>query len=301
MVMDRLVELIKQKRNPCIVGIDPEWSKLPECYKRTAAPADAIGQWAMDVLDAVADVVPAVKPQMAFFEVYGWEGLRVHQQVVRYAQEKGLLVIDDSKRNDIGNTAKAYAYAHLAKNGPIDADFMTVSPFLGTDSIQPFLETASAEGKGVFVLVKTSNPSSVEISEAVNSHGETIRDWLASYVYAQGQRIVGASGYSAIGAVVGATYPKEAQQLRQLMPRQFFLVPGFGAQGGGAEDVIPCFNPDGLGAVISSSRGILYHHLAVKGFDPTREAYRTIVHQQAQDMQQVVYQALKGAYPEMVY
>ena len=118
MVMDRLVELIKQKRNPCIVGIDPEWSKLPECYKRTAAPADAIGQWAMDVLDAVADVVPAVKPQMAFFEVYGWEGLRVHQQVVRYAQEKGLLVIDDSKRNDIGNTAKAYAYAHLAKNGP---------------------------------------------------------------------------------------------------------------------------------------------------------------------------------------
>ena len=302
MVIDQLVKAIRQKQNPCIVGIDPEWSKLPECYRiQGKSKPEAIEEWAKDVVDAVWDIVPAVKPQMAFFEVLGWEGLRVHQQVVQYAHEKGLLVIDDSKRNDIGNTAKAYAYAHLAKDGPINADFMTVSPFLGTDSLQPFLDTAAAEGKGVFVLVKTSNPSSVEISEAVNSHGETIRNWLASYVHAQGQRLVGASGYSAIGAVVGATYPKEAQQLRQLMPWQFFLVPGFGAQGGGVEDVIPCFNPDGLGAVISSSRGILYHHLAVDGFDPTREAYRAIVRQQAQDMQRAVYRALKGAYPEMVY
>lgn len=300
MVIDQLVKAICQKQNPCIVGIDPEWSKLPECYRVQPKP-EAVLQWAKDVIDAVADIVPAVKPQMAFFEVLGWEGLRVHQQVVRYAHEKGLLVIDDSKRNDIGNTAKAYAYAHLAKGGPINADFMTVSPFLGTDSLQPFLDTAAAEGKGVFVLVKTSNPSSVEISEAVNPHGETIRDWLASYVNTQGQRVVGTSGYAAIGAVVGATYPKEAQQLRKLMPRQFFLVPGFGAQGGGVEDVIPCFNPDGLGAVISSSRGILYHHLAVDGFDHTREAYRAIVRQQAQDMQRAVYRALKGAYPEMVY
>ena len=300
MVIDQLVKAIRQKQNPCIVGIDPEWSKLPECYRAQPKP-EAVLQWAKDVIDAVVDIVPAVKPQMAFFEVLGWEGLRVHQQVVQYAHKKGLLVIDDSKRNDIGNTAKAYAYAHLAKDGPINADFMTVSPFLGTDSLQPFLDTATAEGKGVFVLVKTSNPSSVEISEAVNPYGETIRNWLASYVHAQGQRLVGASGYSAIGAVVGATYPKEAQQLRQLMPRQFFLVPGFGAQGGGAEDVIPCFNPDGLGAVISSSRGILYHHLAVEDFDPTREAYRAIVRQQAQEMQQAVYRALKGACPKMVY
>lgn len=301
MVMDRLVELIKQKRNPCIVGIDPEWSKLPECYRRTAAPADAIGQWAMDVLDAVADVVPAVKPQMAFFEVYGWEGLRVHQQVVRYAQEKGLLVIDDSKRNDIGNTAKAYAYAHLAKNGPIDADFMTVSPFLGTDSIQPFLETASAEGKGVFVLVKTSNPSSGELSEAVNPKGETICDWLAAYVHEQGMRCVGTSGYSSIGTVVGATFPQKAQQLRQVMRNNFFLVPGFGAQGGRPEDVASCFNEDGLGAVISSSRGVLYKHGEGSGLDHTRASYQDIVRKQAQEMQRAVYQELKKACPEMCY
>lgn len=302
MVIDQLVEVIRQKKNPCIVGIDPEWDKLPECYRAHGdSKPEVILQWAKDVIDAVADIVPAVKPQMAFFEVFGWEGLRVHQQVVQYAHEKGLLVIDDSKRNDIGNTAKAYAYAHLAKDGPINADFMTVSPFLGTDSIQPFLDTAAAEGKGVFVLVKTSNPSSVEISEAVNPNGETIRDWLAAYVHAQGQSVMGASGYSAIGAVVGATYPKEAQQLRKLMPRQFFLVPGFGAQDGGAEDVVSCFSPDGLGAVISSSRGILYHHLAVQSFDHTREAYRAVVRQQAREMQQNVYRVLKRAYPEMVY
>jgi len=302
MVIDQLVEAIRQKKNPCIAGIDPEWSRLPECYQvHNGSQADALLQWAKDVIDAVADIVPAVKPQMAFFEVFGWEGLRVHQQVVRYAHYRGLLVIDDSKRNDIGNTAKAYAYAHLAKNGPINADFLTVSPFLGTDSILPFLDTAKAEGKGVFVLVKTSNPSSVEISEAVTPHGETVRDWLAAHVRHQGQHMVGNSGYSSFGAVVGATFPKEAQHLRKLMPRQFFLVPGFGAQGGGAEDVIPCFNPDGLGAVISSSRGILYHHQALEDFDHTREAYRAVVREQAQHMQRTVYQVLKSAYPNMVY
>lgn len=301
MVIDRLVEQIKQKRNPCIVGIDPEWSKLPECYRGNAVHPEGIAQWAMDVIDAVADLVPAVKPQMAFFEVYGWEGLRVHQQVVRYAHEKGLLVIDDSKRNDIGNTAKAYAHAHLAKDGPINADFMTISPFLGTDSMQPFLDTASAEGKGVFVLVKTSNPSSAEISEAVNQSGETIRDWLAAYVHAQGLRCTGTSGYSSVGAVVGATFPKEAQQLRRLMPRQFFLVPGFGAQGGRPEDVVSCFNKDGLGAVISSSRGVLYKHLEVAEFDHSRSAYMDTVRKQALDMQKTIYQALKAACPDMTY
>lgn len=302
MVIDQLVEAIRQKKNPCIVGIDPEWNKLPECYRMQGkSKSEAIVQWGKDVIDAVADIVPAVKPQMAFFELFGWEGLRAHQQVVQYAHDKGLLVIDDSKRNDIGNTAKAYAYAHLAKDGPINADFMTVSPFLGTDSLQPFLDTAAADGKGVFVLVKTSNPSSAEISEAVNPRGETIRDWLASYVHTQGQRIMGDSGYSTIGAVVGATYPQEAQQLRRLMPRQFFLVPGFGAQGGRAEDVVPCFNQDGLGAVISSSRGILYHHSLMKDFDHTRKSYQDIVRNQTQIMQQAVYQALKRVYHEMAY
>lgn len=302
MVIDRLVAGIKAKKNPCIVGIDPEWNKLPDCYKAGfGSETDAIRQWAMDVIGAVADIVPAVKPQMAFFEVYGPAGVAVHQQIVEYAHEKGLIVVDDSKRGDIGNTAKAYAYAHLAKDGPINADFLTVSPFLGTDSLQPFVDTAVRDGKGLFILVKTSNPSSVEISEAVNAQGETIRNWLAGFVDAVGAGCVGKSGYSGIGAVVGATFPAEASSLRQRMGRSFFLVPGFGAQGGTAEKIAACFNADGLGAVVSSSRGVLYHHGEVPDYDGSREMYLEIVRNQAIEMRQAVYQALKAACGHMEY
>lgn len=294
MVIDKLIELIKSKKNPCIVGIDPEWSKIPECYKSEAISAsDAILQWAIDVIDAVADIVPAIKPQMAFFEAFGAEGVRVHQQVVQYAHNKGLVVVDDSKRNDIGNTARAYAYAHLAKDGPINADLLTVSPFLGTDSIQPFIDIAVRDGKGLFVLVKTSNPSSVEISEATNAQGEKIRDWLASYVNTAGQNCVGKYGYSSIGAVVGATFPEEAKLLRKTMKNNFFLVPGFGAQGGKAKDIVSCFNDDGLGAIVSSSRGVLYRHLEATEYDHSRQMYTQIVRGQAQNMQKAVYEELR--------
>lgn len=294
MAIDKLIEQIKSKKNPCIVGIDPEWSKIPACYKSEAISApDTILQWAIDVIDAVADIVPAIKPQMAFFEVFGAEGVRVHQQVVQYAHTKGLVVVDDSKRNDIGNTARAYAYAHLAKDGPINADFLTVSPFLGSDSIQPFIDIAVRDGKGLFVLVKTSNPSSAQISEATNAQGEKIRDWLASYVNTVGQNCVGEYGYSSIGAVVGATFPEEAKLLRETMKNNFFLVPGFGAQGGKAKDIVSCFNDDGLGAIVSSSRGVLYHHLEVAEYDHSREMYTQLVKAQAQDMQKAVYEELR--------
>ena len=247
------------------------------------------------------NVTPQVSVVMAAFNAATYIACAIRSVQAQTVTDWELLVIDDSKRNDIGNTAKAYAYAHLAKNGPIDADFMTVSPFLGTDSIQPFLETASAEGKGVFVLVKTSNPSSGELSEAVNPKGETICDWLAAYVHEQGMRCVGTSGYSSIGAVVGATFPQKAQQLRQVMRNNFFLVPGFGAQGGRPEDVASCFNEDGLGAVISSSRGVLYKHGEGSGLDHTRASYQDIVRKQAQEMKRAVYQELKKACPEMCY
>lgn len=171
----------------------------------------------MDIIDTVSPCVPAVKPQMAFFEIWGHEGLRIHQKVIQYAHDKGLVVIDDSKRGDIGNTAKAYSFAHLAKDGPINADFLTVSPFLGTDSLQPFVDTAVAEEKGLFILVKTSNPSSAEISEAMTPQGEKIRNWLARYVNTIGQHCVGCEGYSSIGALVGATFPAEAKELRAVM------------------------------------------------------------------------------------
>ena len=302
MTVDKLIGQIKAKKNPCIVGIDPEWNKIPECCKEGAAsPSEAVQNWALDVVDAVADIVPAVKPQMAFFEVFGPEGISVHQKVVRYAQEKGLVVVDDSKRGDIGNTARAYAYAHLAQAGPINADFLTVSPFLGTDSIQPFVDVAVREGKGLFVLVKTSNPSSVEISEATNVRGETIRDWLAGYVSSVGANCIGECGYSSIGAVVGATFPEEARMLRRIMQKNFFLVPGYGAQGGSAKDIVSCFNEDGLGAIVSSSRGVLYHHLEREGFDGSRAMYLQTVRSQAENMRNAVYEALHSAYPNMSY
>ncbi|MDE7428496.1 MAG: orotidine-5'-phosphate decarboxylase [Lachnospiraceae bacterium] len=302
MMIDQLVEGIKNKKNPCIVGIDPEWCKIPECYKYdSTTKANAILDWATDVIDAVADIVPAVKPQMAFFEVFGADGVRIHQQVVQYAHDKRLVIIDDSKRNDIGNTAKAYAYAHLAKDGPINADFMTVSPFLGTDSIQPFIDIAIKDEKGIFVLVKTSNPSSVEISEATNAQGEKIQNWLASYIHTTGRDCTGKYNYSNIGAVVGATFPEEAQLLRSIMKNNFFLVPGFGAQGGEAKDVIPCFNEDGLGAIVSSSRNVLYKHLETAEYDGTQTMYVEIVRNQAKTMQKAVYQELSNHYPNKEY
>ncbi len=302
MVIDALIEKIIAKKNPCIVGIDPEWSKIPDCYKaKTLSAPDSILKWTTDVIDVIADIVPAVKPQMAFFEVFGAEGIRIHQKVVQYAHEKGLLVIDDSKRNDIGNTARAYAQAHIANDGPINADFLTISPFLGTDSMQPFVDVAIRDGKGLFILVKTSNPGSVEISEATNMQGEKIRDWLADYVHTTGQNCRGKYGYSSMGAVVGATFPKEAKLLRQIMKNSFFLVPGFGAQGGSVKDIVSCFNDDGLGAIVSSSRGILYYHLVMTEFDSSREMYLQIVRKQTQDMQKSVYEALNNACREMLY
>lgn len=301
-MIDRLIDEIKRKQNPCIVGIDPAWEKLPACYRSISdRAADCILCWAKDVIDAVADVVVAVKPQMAFFEVFGSEGIRVHQQVVAYAHQQGLLVIDDSKRNDIGNTAKAYATAHLAKDGPINADFLTVNPFLGTDSLEPFLHIAKQDDKGLFILVKTSNPSSHEISEAVRPDGHTVCEWLAAQVNQYGTQCMGQSGYSSIGAVVGATYPAQAAALRQRMKEQFFLVPGYGAQGGNADSIAACFNNDGLGVLISSSRGILYHYQQVPNWQPDREAYQEDVRIQARRMQQDVYAALQTACGQLSY
>ena len=302
LAIDRLAEAIIRKKNPGVVGIDPEWQRIPSCFREgCTSEAEAIARWACSVIDTVADIVPAVKPQMAFFEAFGAEGVRAHQQAVRYAHSRGLIVIDDSKRGDIGNTARAYAQAHLATDGPINADFLTISPFLGSDSMQPFLDAAKRDGKGLFVLVKTSNPGSVEISEARNAQGESISDWLAGFVRESGRDCIGACGYSSVGAVVGATFPQEAAHLRRWMPRSFFLVPGFGAQGGTADDAAACFGDDGLGAVVNSSRGILYHHENTSGFDGTKATYLDIVRAQAQAMQQSLYSALQRRCKSMLY
>ncbi len=300
MLIEDVIGQIRAKRNPCIVGIDPEWSRLPDCYRQAGTDAaQAVVFWARDVIDAVVDIVPAVKPQAAFFEVFGAAGFAALERTVRYARQKGLFVVDDSKRGDIGNTARAYAQAHLAPDGPLGADFLTVSPFLGMDTLQPFLQAARMYDKGLFVLVRTSNPGAADIQSA-RAGEKTVMAWLAAQVEAMGAAQRGRSGYSAIGAVVGATCPAEAAALRCAMPHSWFLVPGYGAQGGGAADVLPCFRADGLGAFVSASRSILYAHETAE-FDGSRESYRRIVRTQAQAMQEAVYAALKTHCGAMCY
>ena len=317
-VVDRLIEGILTKKNPTVVGLDPDFSMIPSCYKTItasdgnprAAVAEVFLAFNRDIIDTVAPYVPAVKPQMAFYEAYGHYGVKAFEDTVAYAKEKGLVVIEDAKRNDIGNTAKAYADGHLGTvrlmNGSrapsIDADFLTVTPYLGSESLEPFVNTCSQYGKGIFILVKTSNPTSGQIQDVLTERGLTVSQQIAEYVAGKASAAIGRHGYSSIGAVVGATYPSEAVALRQLMPKSYFLVPGYGAQGGGPQDVLPCFNPDGLGAIVNSSRGILYSHTTGAEREVcTKEAYLARVRVETQTMRRALYDALKAQYPAMIY
>lgn len=273
---DRLVEAIKKKGSPICVGLDPRFEQIPGAIrakhiKKKAhsfeAAADAIVEFNQGIIDAVADLVPVVKPQFAFYAQYGFSGVWAFEETVKYAQEKGLLVIADAKSNDIGSTATAYANAFLgetdllgnAKAVPVGADALTVNAYLGYDGIKPFIEVCHKRGKGIFVLVKTSNPSSGDLQDvAVSEKKIPAYELMAQFTESWGADEIGSSGYSSVGVVVGATYPAEAAKLRKLLPHAYFLVPGYGAQGGGAKDALPCFNKDGLGAIVNSSRGIIY-------------------------------------------
>ncbi len=270
---DRLIARILKTENPSVVGLDPVIGQIPAAYYVHAqepleAVADALEAWGRDVIDAVCDIVPAVKPQTAFYEAYGYAGMRAFVHTVAYAKERGLIVIEDAKRGDIGNTAAAYAAGHLGRVATMDgawmpsydADFLTVSPFLGSDSLEPFIETAIGQGKGIFILVRTSNGGAGEVQDAVIPDGRTVSEMLADLVAAQGARCVGAYGYSPIGAVVGATYPEDAIRLRARMPQSLFLIPGYGAQGAAAADAVAALDQNGLGGVVNSSRGVLYRH-----------------------------------------
>ncbi len=270
---DRLTNKISNLNNPTVVGLDPRLNQIPQFIKDEAinefgetfeAAGATILEFNKGIIDAISDIVPAVKPQIAFYECYGHEGLKAYQDTVRYAQEKGMIVIGDAKRNDIGSTAKAYAEGHLGKVDlfgepipSINVDALTVTPYLGSDGITPFTSICEKEGKGIFVLVRTSNPSADEIQgQALGDH--LMDEHVATLVEGWGRDLIGDSGFSSVGAVVGATYPEEARVLRNLMPNQIFLVPGYGAQGGGAEDTKPCFHKNGTGAIVNSSRGIIF-------------------------------------------
>jgi orotidine-5'-phosphate decarboxylase len=254
---DSLTAATKQK-SPVCVGLDPALKNLPE-----GIPKDAKGllTFSTGIIDAVKDIAACVKPQMAYFEVLGWEGMRAFFETCAYAKLQGLLVIADGKRNDIGSTCEAYADAYLSKDSPIDA--LTVSPYLGSDGVKPFVERCSKNDKGIFVLVKTSNPSSGELQD-LPTGDETVHEHMAQLVESWGQAYLGPeSHYSCVGAVVGATYPEELKYLRSLMPHAIILIPGYGAQGGTAKDVTHGF-VNGIGAIVNSARGIIF---ASKGKD----------------------------------
>lgn len=259
---ERLDNSIRTKKNPVVVGLDPRATSLPPGMvgesNSNQQIAAAYQQFCHGVIDAVHTLVPVVKPQAAFFEQLGSAGFEALANVVQYARQKGLLVILDGKRNDIGSTATAYAQAYLA-NSPqtIASDALTVSPYLGDDSIRPFVDACSQNDTGIFVLVKTSNPGGGMLQDLI-ADGKPIYQHVAEYVQSLAEETKSQSKYGAVGAVVGATYPEQLSELRQAMPNTWILVPGFGAQGGTAKDVAHAFDDEGLGAVVNSSRGIIF-------------------------------------------
>lgn len=249
---DALIAATKAK-SPVCVGLDPRLEKFPEGI---AKDHDGVLEFNKGIIDSVKGIAACVKPQLAYFEMLGWEGMKVFWETCSYAKEQGLLVIADGKRNDIGSTCDAYAEAYLYEDSPIDA--LTVCPYLGSDGIKPFIERCTANDKGIFVLVKTSNPSSGELQD-LPTGDEAVHEHMAQLVESWGMHHLSPeANMSCVGAVVGATYPEELKYLRTLMPHISILIPGYGAQGGTVDDVVHGFIPDGTGAIVNSSRGIIY-------------------------------------------
>ena len=270
--MKRLIERIAQLQNPSVVGLDSLLDYIPQHIKEEKfaqygdtfdAAAQAILAYNKEIIDAICDIVPADKPQAAYYEMYSWQGMWALCETIKYAQEKGMIVIMDGKRNDIGSTMQAYAKAHLGVsevNGKelsaFGSDMLTVNGYLGSDGIEPLLPICDEKDKGIFVLVKTSNPSSGELQDQ-KIGDKSIYETMGAMCEQWGEKTQNSYGYSRVGAVVGATYPQQLSEMRQKMPHTFFLVPGYGAQGGGANDVAGAFDKNGLGAIVNSSRAIL--------------------------------------------
>ncbi|MDD6339023.1 MAG: orotidine-5'-phosphate decarboxylase [Butyrivibrio sp.] len=270
-MINRLIDNIKKTNAPIVVGLDPMLSYIPEHITQKAyaeygetlkGAAEAIFEYNKGIVDAIYDIIPAVKPQVAMYEQFGIEGMIAFKKTVDYCKDKGLVVIGDIKRGDIGSTSQAYAVGHLGRvkvgnnvYSGFDEDFVTVNPYLGTDGIKPFVDVCKEEKKGIFILVKTSNPSSGEFQDRLID-GRPLYEYVGEQVAKWGEEVMG-NGYSYVGAVVGATYPEQGKILRKVMPKSFILVPGYGAQGGKGKDLVHYFNEDGLGAIVNSSRGII--------------------------------------------
>ncbi|MDD6436285.1 MAG: orotidine-5'-phosphate decarboxylase [Clostridiales bacterium] len=270
-MIEKLIANIEKTKAPIVVGLDPMLSYIPEYITEKAfeeygetleGAAEAVWQYNKGIIDEIYDVAPAVKPQIAMYEQFGIPGLKVFEKTVAYCKEKGMVVIGDIKRGDIGSTSAAYANAHIGKIHvgsksivPFGEDIVTVNPYLGSDGVNPFLKVCKEENKGVFILVKTSNPSSGEFQDRIID-GRPLYEWVAEKVNEWGQDLC-KGDYCEVGAVAGATYPEVGKTLRKLMPKSYILVPGYGAQGGKGKDLVHFFNPDGLGAIVNSSRGII--------------------------------------------
>ena len=273
MAFDRLIENIIEKQNPTVAGLDPKLDYVPAsvkdaCFaqygKTLEGAAAALLAFNKAIIDQIYDIVPAVKPQAAYYEMYGWQGVKALAETIAYAREKGMFVITDGKRNDIGTTMEAYATAHLGTTDvageafdAFGADALTVNGYLGTDSIKPLVNICKEKDKGIFVLVKTSNPSSGELQDLQLVNGASVYEQMGKMCERWGEELPGKYGYSGVGAVVGATYPEQLAEMREKAPHTFFLVPGYGAQGGGANDAKNAFDTHGRGAIINSSRGIM--------------------------------------------
>ena len=270
-MINKLINKIQKTKAPIVVGLDPMLSYVPEHIQKKAfdefgetleGAAEAIWQFNKEIVDKTYDLIPAVKPQIAMYEQFGIEGLKAYKKTVDYCKSKDLVVIGDIKRGDIGSTSAAYATGHLGKvqvgsktYAGFDEDFATVNPYLGSDGVKPFIDVCKEEKKGLFILVKTSNPSSGEFQDQL-INGKPLYELVGEKVAQWGEDHMG-DGYSYIGAVVGATYPEQGEILRKVMPKSYILVPGYGAQGGKGKDLVHFFNEDGLGAIVNSSRGII--------------------------------------------
>lgn len=310
-MIDQLIAKIKKTEAPIVVGLDPMMKFVPEHIRQMAfaeygetleGAAEAIWQYNKEIVDHIYDIVPAVKPQIAMYEQFGILGLLAFKKTVDYCKQKGLIVIGDIKRGDIGSTSEAYAVGHLGKVQVgskafygFDEDFATVNPYLGSDGVKPFLKVCQEEKKGIFVLVKTSNPSSGELQDRLIADagnrplyevvGEQVNEWAKECM---------GDSYSYVGAVVGATYPEMGKILREIMPKSYILVPGYGAQGGKGKDLVHFFNEDGLGAIVNSSRGIIAAYQQEKYASYGSEGFGEAARAAAEDMREDIRQAIES-------
>lgn len=300
--IDKLIKKIRQTNNPTVMGLDPRYDMIPDCItkkysKDLEGACKAILEFNKALIDATYDIIPAVKPNIAFYEMFGIGGIKAFEETCNYAKEKQMIIIADSKRGDIGSTAQAYSNAFIGRTqiaegleNIFDIEFVTLNPYLGIDGVQPFIEDAKKYNKGMFILVKTSNKSSGEIQDLETEDGEAIYVKVAKLVNQWGKELIGENGYSSVGAVVGATYPQQLQELRKIMPNAYFLIPGYGAQGGNAKDIALGFDQNRLGGIVNASRSLM---CAYKKSNEKEEDFAKATREEAIRMKEELNQAIK--------